>query len=473
MSENDPFFDAWVRDKLQQAEVRTPEHLWEFIRKGSRRYGIAERNKYLLFVTLLLGITSGIGYWAFHPVAHGHVYALASSATRGATLSTADADGRRKFAAADGMEHSGVAGSRTTGSRTTGLRTAGSRTIDAAASGVMTTGEIGGTKVDAPMADAPMADPQTVQANSFQTTAPAQADREALNTPPDEQARPLHLISNTGDLSLFSRGSAMEQLMQGSATVGLTPLHLIYKRHTYLEFYAGPDHVTHYITASNKAYIAYVQKAKATESSYPSLSIGMRVDMPLIGDNWRLQSGLHYSQINERLTYANFNDTKTVAEVSVRRVVQSIGDTVLLKDTTSLTYKGQSLKQSLNAYRRLDIPVIVSRTLLRRGPVQVNTSAGALFNITSWYNGDILDTNYVPIALHSSTRKGVAAWKSTIGTSLYGSIAIYDQLTSHIQATLEPYLRYDLSPVNKETSIYKEKFVTTGLMFGIRYQLGK
>ena len=156
-----------------------------------------------------------------------------------------------------------------------------------------------------------------------------------------------------------------------------------------------------------------------------------------------------------------------------KRQVQPNGSSVLVRDTSTVSVKGQFLKQSLNAYRMIDIPVMVSRTLFKTGQVQVNGSAGALFNVTSWYDGDVLDTNDVPTVIQTKTTQGASAWKKHIGTSLYGSLSLYDQVFKHVQATFEPYLRYDLSPVNKDQSIYKERFVTTGLMVGIRYQLGK
>ena len=261
------------------------------------------------------------------------------------------------------------------------------------------------------------------------------------------------------------------------ALAPVAPANLVQVRpanHAYFEAYAGPDHVEHYITSSGHAYNAFVTQLRGAIQSYPSFSLGARIDLPVIRDNWRLQLGLHFAQINERMTYSNFNATKAVTEVSTRSVTQPGGGTMVLRDTSTVLVKGQIFKQSLNAYRMLDIPVLISHTVIKTGQVQVNGSVGALFNVTSWYNGDLLDTTGLPLVIDGKTAtQGVGAWKKHIGTSLYGSLSLYDQIFSRVQATFEPYLRYDLSPINRDLSVYKERFVTTGLMLGIRYQLGK
>lgn len=472
MSLNDPFFDAWVRDKLLHTEARTPEHLWDKIRKRSRGYVVMERNKYLLILLLLLGVTTGTGYWAFH--------SLKEKAPGSSALTSASAP-----AAADAGTLAGALA--TTGHPRLPGGTVSSKTtsVPAPTAAETTTGNV---ETTTGIAETTSADVQTTPGNAetIETPSDGAALKGAATTTPDitlnkanDNLDEKNDIQALAAFPLTPADPAKTPLTSPANTKGNTKvntntlIHVNTPRHTYFEIYAGPDHVKHYITTSNKAYEGYIAQVRAVESSYPSFSVGLRLDMPLLSNDWRLQLGVHYAQINERMSYANFDAIKTLTEITEHAVLQPNGSSVLVRDTSTVSVKGQFLKQSLNAYRMIDIPVMVSRTLFKTGQVQVNGSGGALFNVTSWYNGDVLDTNDVPVALGTKATQGVSAWKKHIGTSLYGSLSLYDQVFKHVQATFEPYLRYDLSPVNKDQSIYKERFVTTGLMVGIRYQLGK
>lgn len=464
MSGTDPFFDAWVRDKLLHTEARTPEHLWEKIRKRSRHYVIMERNKYFLILLLLLGSTAGTGYWIFRPT-------LQSGLTR------------EKMAVAP------------TSAMTSGTMTSGTIASGAMTSGTTTSGPIASGTMTSAAASTPTMTPHEMTSHEM---TPAMSSDVSANTAmvPDGSSTDGPTIEAPTSIYDLANASANDNLrddLQAIAPFPLTPVtpritadaqtgvapasNLIQVRpanHAYFEAYAGPDHVNHYITSSGHAYNGFATQMRGAIQSYPSFSIGARIDLPVIRDNWRLQLGLHYAQINEKMTYSNFNATKAVTEVSTRSVTQPGGGTTVLHDTSTVLVKGQIFKQSLNAYRMFDIPVLISHTVIKTGQVQVNGSVGALFNVTSWYNGDVLDTTGMPLSIDTkTTTQGTGAWKKHIGTSLYGSLSLYDQIFSRVQATFEPYLRYDLSPINRDLSVYKERFVTTGLMLGIRYQLGK
>jgi hypothetical protein len=476
MSGNDPFFDAWVRDKLLHTEAPTPEHLWDRIRKGSRTYVIMERNKYFLILLLLLGATAGTGYWAFHSgmgkAPNGLIQAkkqrinlpvlpAASQQFPATGLQTGTGVLAENGAGPPGIPASGLTASDMT---TSGLTTSGLTASGMTASGMTTSG------MTATASGLTASDMTT---SGLTASGIIESDLTGITLNKTAMNSNLDGLDDIRGMSAFPRALRLPATRPDPGISAVELVHVNNPRHTYFEIYAGPDHVEHYITTSNKAFDTYIAQKRSVESSYPSFSVGLRLDMPLAGNDWRLQLGLHYAQINEKMDYSNFNTVKTVTEVSSRYQVQTNGSSVLVRDTSMVSVKGQFVKQSLNAYRMIDIPVMVSRTLFKTGQVQVNGSGGAMFNVTSWYNGDILDTNNLPVAIQTKTAQGASAWKKHIGTSLYGSLSLYDQVFKRVQATFEPYLRYDLSPVNKDVSIYRERFVTTGLMVGVRYQLGK
>lgn len=435
MSVNDPFFDAWVREMLRGAEARPPEHLWDVIRRDSRFYVVRERHKYLLVLLLLLLVTGSLAWWGIHPLVRD-TRNVSKVAAASRDMSTPRMPDTRPV----------ISGHRAAMAEALRITPENAMPAMAAHATPETAAAVDGPKI------------------TLNTTAPAgDASPTAIDAIP------------AADLKHTPLGPALSLSPEGDPLKSnARPLLSVKRRnHTYIELYAGPDHATHYITAANTQYKEYVQQTKGAVMPYPSFSLGVNVDLPLFGDNWRLRTGLHYFQINEQLHYYNPAATKTVNQITTRSVVQPSGQIVLVSDTAQVTYKGTYVKQSLNAYRGIDIPLIISRTLIGNPQFQLDGSVGTFVNLAAWYTGDILDTTNEPAALHRGADRGTATWKKNIGASLYGSLSIRDRLTNRIQISLEPYIRYELGPINQEVGVYKERFVTTGLALGLRYALGR
>ncbi|MFX5964743.1 hypothetical protein ABTE57_19470, partial [Acinetobacter baumannii] len=85
-------------------------------------------------------------------------------------------------------------------------------------------------------------------------------------------------------------------------------------------------------------------------------------------------------------------------------------------------FKNNTVK---NRYRSIDIPVIMG---YRFGDdnLSVGLNAGVIINISSWYQGVILDTSLAAVPI---TKTGIAnTYKNNIGLGLYGSISIAKKL---------------------------------------------
>lgn len=466
MSLNDPFFDAWVRDMLRQAEARPPEHLWDAIRRDSRFYFVKERHKYLLVLLLLLLVTGSLAWWGIHPLVHepNDINRVAVAGKEAAAPAGRPVLSGHRAAMEEGRmapQSGAQAGASGAASAVGAMSASGTMPSNgalaangaASANGAMSAGNAMPSNGGAIAMDVASAGNGAVNG----AAAPPASDAIPADLKPTPVGSALTLNPETSPLQSNARPI----------------LSLQRKKHTYLELYAGPDHSTHYITAAGPQYKNFVQQTKGSVMPYPSFSMGVNVDIPLFSDNWRLRTGLHFFQINEQLHYYNPSATKTVNQVTTRSVTQPSGQVVLVNDTTSVTYKGTYVKQSLNAYRGVDVPVIVSRTLVGNPQFQLDGSAGALLNLASWYTGDILDTTGEPAKLHRGATHTASTWKKNIGASLYGSLSVHDQLTGRIQISLEPYIRYELGTINQDVTVYKERFVTTGLALGLRYALGR
>lgn len=276
------------------------------------------------------------------------------------------------------------------------------------------------------------------------------------------------MVSNGGGLYTGPEYHLPELQRSSVISIALRPL----KRRAYLEFYASPDNVFRKFKDNNNSYGKYISKRQSVERSYLSFSAGMLMAVPVF-NRWWLKSGVNYSQINERLHYVNNNYQTSVSVITSRTVVRGVGDTVRISDTTQVATTGKHVKQSLNTYRMLDIPVILGYEFGMGEKIKVNVNAGGIINLHSWYSGIILDTTYAPVVISSAKTAGVSAWKTNLGVALYGSVALSTALNDRTEVSLEPYIRYYLKPVNKDASVLTQQYRTTGLIFGIRYQLGK
>ncbi|MBI1783313.1 MAG: hypothetical protein HYR66_18415, partial [Sphingobacteriales bacterium] len=213
----------------------------------------------------------------------------------------------------------------------------------------------------------------------------------------------------------------------------------------------------------------YIDTRKQAEKSQVGFSAGVRIAKN-IGERFILKTGFNYSQINEHLKFINTQDVKTVTVITTRTVTSG-GQTVTISDTTTVTQIGTSYYNYYNRYRTIDLPLILSYEFGNSRNLSVAISAGPIFNLTSWYSGKILDTSFRLVDINTSGTQGVNAWKKNIGMGLYGSLSISKRLNDQMQLFFEPYIRYNFKPVNINETIVKQKYMTTGLQVGIRYNL--
>lgn len=370
MNLNDPYFDDWVRDKIKQLEAKTPEHLWESIRNSSRFYIIVDRNKYLLAFLLLMVTTGAVGYWAFHPKTSDPTN-IASTARR-QTPSTSHSTntamaGSTNFTMAGSTIEASVG--KTTASSAPAPRTevAGAPAAHEDAVFPAAAWVAGGQRGS--LADGRQ---ETSQANDPQAESRENLFETALATvePIDNPYKTLSFATPDPGSTELSKPATATTLNKRAGIAPPTSLQSVSRRKVYWEVFAGPDHVAHFIKATTTQYETYVEKVRATESSYPSFSMGLKADFPVLGVNWRMQIGLRFSQINEELNY------------------------------TSIQGNAMKVKYSFNTYRGLDLPVLTSYTLFHTQQLEFKVSGGALFNLSTWFRGDVLDTNFQPVALH-------------------------------------------------------------------------
>lgn len=235
----------------------------------------------------------------------------------------------------------------------------------------------------------------------------------------------------------------------------------------FLEAYTSPDIAFKSVT-NNTASQQYLLTKDSSESMQAGYSAGLRLVKP-ITENVLLKAGLNYSQINQKYVYRTENEVKTTTVITVRTIIRAPGDTVIVNDTSTVQQIGFKNNTVYNHYRSFDIPVTVGYQF-GNGDLKFGINAGVIFNVSSWYQGVILDSTLATVALNKS---GNGVYKTNLGLGLYAGFSVVKRLSDDLHIFVEPHLRYNLSNMTSPGSAYHQKFSIGGLSLGVRLNLNR
>ncbi len=236
----------------------------------------------------------------------------------------------------------------------------------------------------------------------------------------------------------------------------------------HLEVYASPDLAFRSVT-NNSASSSFLLRKDSSESMRIGYTAGIRLVKP-ITENILLKTGLQYSQINQKYVYRTENEVKTTTVVSVRTIIRAPGDTVIVRDTSILQQIGYKNNTVINRFRSVDIPVTVGYQFGNED-LKIGINAGVIFNVSSWYQGVILDSSLATVPLVKGSPAMI--YKNNIGLGLYGGISIVKRLSDDMHVFAEPYFRYNLSNMTTPQSSYNQKFSLGGISIGLRLNLNR
>lgn len=232
-----------------------------------------------------------------------------------------------------------------------------------------------------------------------------------------------------------------------------------------LEIYVSPDMAFKTIS-NNTASAQLLSRKDSSESLRPGFTAGFRIVKPL-NDFLSIKTGLQYSQVNERFTYKTENETRTTTVVTVRSIVRAPGDTLIVRDTSSLTQVGFKTNTVKNRFRSLDIPVLAS-VQFGNDDLKWGITAGAIVNVSSWYEGVLLDSSFAAVAIGKDNGM---MYKKNIGLGLYAGFHITKRINYNTQLFFEPYFRYNLSNITTPGAPFNQRFSIGGLAMGLRFNL--
>jgi hypothetical protein len=234
-----------------------------------------------------------------------------------------------------------------------------------------------------------------------------------------------------------------------------------------IELYASPDYALKYVS-NISAPQQYLDKKDSSEQMQISYTAGFRLIKPL-NNNFLLKAGFQYSQLNQKFSYRNENEIKTTTVITTRIIIRSAGDTILVRDTSVLQQIGYNIKTVHNQFRSIDIPVTLGYQF-GNDDLKFGINAGVVFNLSSWYQGEILDTTYASVPMNKVSN---ALYKTNIGMGLYTSISLIKRINDNTHLFFEPYFRYNLSNMTNSVSPYNQRFHIGGLSVGLRFNLNR
>ena len=236
----------------------------------------------------------------------------------------------------------------------------------------------------------------------------------------------------------------------------------------YLQVYASPDYTRKSLSGNGLSNV-YLQKKDSAEKMSGGFTIGAKISKN-VGDHVMLNAGIQYSQLNEKFNLSTVNETRTTIVIVSRTVVRSQGDTTF-NDTTTVTQIGYAVRKNLNSYKNIEIPIGIGYEFGEaKDKWKLAVNGGIIINVTSWYNGETLDTSYKVVSVDSKGNGGF--YKRSTGLSAYGSISLIRNINDKLDVFAEPYFRVGLSPISS-TIGYSQKFNAAGLIIGVRMKLNK
>ena len=234
----------------------------------------------------------------------------------------------------------------------------------------------------------------------------------------------------------------------------------------YVEAFLSPD----YVQKNLQDKLAGKNTKSGMDSTLHrqiSFSAGINI-VKNLGENFLVKTGVQYSQVNELFKYNSGSDTRTTTVITTRDVVVMPGDTIHVRDTSTVSQTGMLTKQTQNRYKQWDIPLIFGYEFGGNG-FRLNANAGIIANIRSTYKGNMLDTAQQVIDIASYNNTGV--YKTNIGLGVYLGLGFLKPLSDNMDLLVEPHARFNLSSMTTEAAIFNQKNTVLGLSVGIRYKI--
>jgi len=234
------------------------------------------------------------------------------------------------------------------------------------------------------------------------------------------------------------------------------------------DLFGGPGLSPRTLTDTGAESSVYAHARQTTEQGSYAWHAGGRLNLQL-RSGLTFAAGLEYARVGDVFDY-----TDTLATQSTTRIDSffAADGTFLYADTNRILVLGTLIKKIHNTYSYLDIPLLAGFEIpLKRSMLTVH--AGPVLNIVTRQDGEILDPALHPRSIDPGRADHLAAYRSSLGLSLYIGGGLLFPLTQNLSALVEPRLIYRITPVTVDGFPVTEKRHLAGLSLGVRYHFIK
>ncbi len=227
----------------------------------------------------------------------------------------------------------------------------------------------------------------------------------------------------------------------------------------YLDAYAAPEYAMRNLKSTSNEYNDYLTARDTVEKSMYAFGAGVRATA-MLPSSFLLRGGLVYAQTNEKFQKDSFIEQK------IRYVVDKNPTTGQL-DTVSIEVSSGIFRQTrYNHYRSFDFTIQGGYEYPLSDNLTLGLNAGVNFNIRTTMKATVLAQDLQPLVVSKSN----TIYRTTVGTSVVGSVATYWRLSYKWQLMVEPQVRCYLNPISRTDYVLNQKYVNIGLNTGLRYR---
>lgn len=234
--------------------------------------------------------------------------------------------------------------------------------------------------------------------------------------------------------------------------------------HFYTELLGGIELPLREFQPRNAEADAYARLREKTE--FPSSAFSSSLRFSAISDQGiALRTGLQYAQINERFSYYNENEQRTI----ITDIYDSAGHLIR---TDTVWVAGAEYKAD-NRYKMINVPLILGYER-DFGRLTFAMNAGISLNLWMDASGQYLSPNDLqqPVSFgsaSSATEKNT--YQTNIGLGWYGSLGIIYEIKHRWQLMAEPAFRIHPKSLTRGNYPLDQRYFVAGLNLGIRRAL--
>ena len=234
----------------------------------------------------------------------------------------------------------------------------------------------------------------------------------------------------------------------------------------YIDAYGAPDYAFRHLNVNLPENEGLLTARNTSEKSQYAWRAGVRASL-VFENGLAFRTGVTYSQIHEKATFDSLGIGKILVTYDIR-IVNGMRDTV---SVTTVVTSGIFRKTRYNQYRSLDIPLQVGYEVPLSSKWTFGINGGVNFNIAAWRKADIVGYDLKKQDASSGINEPNPVFRTTLGVSLFGSVAAYRQLSDNLQLVIEPSVIHALTPMTRADYGLKQSYTTAGLMIGLRLKL--